>query len=368
MIINGAEAGGGLLRAALPLSVACQEPLDVVNFRTGRREPGLGWPHLAVLWAMEQSGLVSVDNATMGSTDFSVAPQANVTPDTHITVDLDNPLHTFPLTGIRANRDYGSAEDTFDQQLNNRGGRGARGHAVSTPLLGLLPLTLSGATLSLKGGTETPGAPFVDALRFSTLSVLNALFNQRMGVRVDSRGTFGIGGGSVRAGNGTNHLQALPNGPQFITYWSGEVSNGVTDRMRVAQENNRAICSLLPEVELVDVAYDDAQTTVNQLLLVPGTENGFARDVSLCGEETIPRISGDAFTSRVKNELAHLDLVSRFHIEQVLLMAAIKGEGGKWRTERLTPHIAAVMNLIMTVTNADIRATESEEYTIIEIS
>jgi hypothetical protein len=49
VVINGAEAGGGLLRAALPLGVTYQEPLEIINFRTVRREPGLGWPHIAVL-------------------------------------------------------------------------------------------------------------------------------------------------------------------------------------------------------------------------------------------------------------------------------------------------------------------------------
>jgi len=224
MVIDGSEAGGGLLRAALPLSIFHHFPIEIVNFRSGRREPGLGWPHFALLRALKTSSIIELEGATMGSTNMSIVPTENITPGTHVDVNLDDPDFTFLSSNIRTERNYHSVEDAFPaQELINREGRGVKGHAVSTPLLGLLPLTLSGVTLSLSGGTETPGAPFVDALSLSTLRVVNSLFDLQMGIDVHSRGAFGMGGGLVSAGAGPDFVSAELEKPNFTTYWSNHM-------------------------------------------------------------------------------------------------------------------------------------------------
>lgn len=305
----------------------------------------------------------------MGSTTFLVEPKKERLQPSQISVNLDDPGSTFLSRNIHAERDYDSVEDAFPNQLliNNQG-RGVRGHAIATPLLGFLPLTLSGVSLSLSGGTETPGAPFIDALRFSTVPVLNTLFDLQIGGGVDARGTFGIGGGSVWAGNGSDYAQVLPDRPQFLTYWSERLTTDTTStNAQAARENKVRIRSLLPDVELVDITYDNAHTTVNQLLLVPQQDTSFARDISFCGEENTKDITGDAFEGRVRNELAHRENISRFHVEQVLLMAATKEQSGSWRTERLTPHIQAVIKLVETLTSATVRITDRSKYAMIEV-
>ncbi len=369
MVIDGSEAGGGLLRAAVPLSLSYQIPLEIVNFRTGRRELGLGWPHVAVLRALGCSGIITVDGASMGSTHFSVAPADNITPGGHVNVNLDDPEFTFLSSDIRTMRDYHIAEDAFPaQELINRDGRGVRGHAVSTPLLGLLPLTLSGVTLSLTGGTETPAAPFVDALKSSTIPVINSLFNLQMGIDIQSRGAFGLGGGHVCTTANTDYVSEVEEKPSFVTYWSGDMAGSKTHRSSVARQNNDIIRTMLPDVVLREEFYDDTCLSINQLLVLPQTAENFARDISLCAEEEVDYISGEALVARVTNELTHRDVISRFHIEQVLLIATILGKSGVWRTERITPHIRSVIKLIETVTDAKIKTDESAEYTEIKVA
>lgn len=369
MIIDGSEAGGGLLRAALPLSISQQISLEIVNFRSGRREPGLGWPHLAVLRALETGGIIELEGAEMGSTAMSIVPAERIVEGSHVDVNLDDPDFTFLSSDIRTERDYHSVEDAFPaQELINRGGRGVRGHAVSTPLLGLLPLTLAGVKLSLSGGTETPGAPFVDALRSSTLRVVNSLFDLQMGVNVHSRGAFGVGGGRVSAGVGQNFISSELEKPSFTTYWSNRTANSGSIRAVASTKNIDRIRTMLPDVILRNELYDDTCPAINQLLILPQTSDSFARDISLCAEEAIEQISDDALVTRVVNEQAHNGVVSRFHIEQVLLFSTILGRSGVWRTERITPHIQAVMRLIEITTDAELIVEEFAEYTKIKIA
>lgn len=369
MLIDGAEAGGGLLRAALPLSMARQIPIDVINFRSDRREPGLGWPHIVLLQALETSGLIEIEGVEMGSTELSVAPRKPAASGISVMVDLDDPKHTFTSTEIHAARDYDRVEDAFPgQSLNNWNGKGVRGHAVSTPLLGLLPLTLSGVDLTLYGGTETPGAPFVDALSASTVTTVNSLFDLSMRVGVLSRGAFGIGGGAVSAYCSLPGPQTVrEDDPLLITYWSEAMAHSGSPRALLAQQNIDQVRSLLPGVRTHTEYYEDDCHAVNQLIILPETSDRFARDISLCSEEDPAHISGDALTKRVSRELAHRDIVSRFHIEQVLLFASILNRSGSWRTERVTPHIQAVAKLLQETTYAEITMKETLEYTEIRI-
>lgn len=369
MVIDGSEAGGGLLRAALPLSISQHMPIDIVNFRSGRREPGLGWPHLAVLRALETSGIIELEGAAMGSTAMSIVPAESIAAGTHVDVDLDDPNFTFLSSDIRTERDYHLVEDAFPaQELINHDGRGVRGHAVSTPLLGLLPLTLSGVSLSLNGGTETPGAPFVDALRSSTLRVVNSLFDLQMGVDVYSRGAFGMGGGHVSAGTGPEFVSDDTEKSNFTTYWSNSTADSGSVRALIARRNIESIRTMLPNITVRYELYEDTCPSINQLLILPQTSDCFVRDISLCSEEAIDKITGKALAARVANEQAHADIISRFHIEQILLLSTVLGRSGTWYTERITPHIRAVMKLIETATDAEIVAEESTAHTKIRVA
>jgi len=139
-------------------------------------------------------------------------------------------------------------------------------------------------------------------------------------------------------------------------------------RALIARQNIDRIRNILPDVILRDEMYDDACPSINQLLTLPQTSGSFARDISLCSEEAIDQISGDALVARVANEQAHANVVSRFHIEQILLLSTVLGRSGLWQTERITPHIRAVIRLIEATTDAELIAEESAEYTQIRIA
>jgi len=65
--VDGAEGGGSVLRVAIGLAVALQQPVRVVNIRGARKDPGLKAQHLAGLLATARLCDAQVEGAKLGS-------------------------------------------------------------------------------------------------------------------------------------------------------------------------------------------------------------------------------------------------------------------------------------------------------------
>lgn len=191
------DGGGGVMRTALALSIMTRTPIHLVNVRKNSSEPGLGWPHIALINGCSSWAKAEVGYCNFGSNELVFLPG---TPNDYGTTMIDLDAEgTVVDVDVRARKNFKAVTDTFSGQLSNRNGCGVKGHSVVTPMIPLVN-AVSGLKLVhrfvLKGGTETPGAPFLDTYDRSTASKL-----RRMGIKIEinavRRGCIGIGGGEV---------------------------------------------------------------------------------------------------------------------------------------------------------------------------
>lgn len=351
------EGGGGALRLSLPLATLTGQSLRLVNLRAHRSPEtrGVGWTHAAFIEAICNWTGATAD-FKLGGTDVVFRP--GVRPRELLRIDLDDPDRTFSSKPVQVVRDYGGGTDRFPQNIDNRNGRGIRGHAASMFLLGLLPLLAVSspeARIEVAGGTETPGGPFVDAVCDVLFPAARTLFGLAVEAGVLARGLMGRGGGYAYAVNNVN-----VQGAAYVSRHVGRVylfGDSIYRRLSESQIRREfaAAGQMLGtdfDVEVQAVPY--GQNASQLLVLLADAEVGqFVRDISMCHEEGLDWTASQ-IAARVGPELASLSAVSRFIAEQLLPVAAAAGLPYAFSTERLTPHLHAAIALLRAVVGASI--------------
>ncbi len=156
------EGGGQMLRSALTLSLATQQPVRLENIRARRQRPGLQPQHLAAVNAAAEIGQAKVQGAVIGSTEITFEPST-----------------------------LAPGEYRFDI-----------GTAGSAPLLlqTLLPALMSarsGSALVMTGGTHNPLAPPFEFLAGTYLPLIQRL-GASVKAKLDRHGFYPAGGGKMR--------------------------------------------------------------------------------------------------------------------------------------------------------------------------
>jgi len=347
LTIDASAGGGGLMRTALPLSIALGVPIRLSNVRVAAPERGLAWPHVRLVQALSTWTDSDAGDVGLGDTEVDFRP-GRISPAGPVRLDLDHPVHTFERRDVVVRRDYSNAKDIFPGGLPDVGGRSLRGYSVCAPLMTLLPLLpLMGprASATIRGGTETAGAPFADAVQYALLPALAAQFSVRLAMSVARRGCIGIGGGEVTATlekvSGSTPTSAPTTGTAALLYLFGNVGDDVATRWR--DDLARHLPSPL-HTSVHRVAYPVPR--IQQLFLLGGE---WTRDVSVCAEEGLPLCDRQVY-ERVLSEHRFTRHVSRFLLEQLLLWAAVRGEDACWTTERWTEHLDAVAMVVQALT------------------
>jgi RNA 3'-terminal phosphate cyclase len=206
--------------------------------------------------------------------------------------------------------------------------------------MALLPLLgRPGASAAVRGGTETAGAPFADAVRCALLPALAAQFGVRLSMSVVRRGCIGIGGGEVTAAAGpAPGPDPVPvSGTAALLYLFGDVGGDVAARWRDGLQRR-----LPGELHTGVVRVPYPVRRVQQLFLLGGA---WTRDVSMCDEEGLPLAAPQTY-EQVLSERRFTRHISRFLLEQLLMWAAMRGEDACWTTERWTEHLEAVSTVV----------------------
>jgi len=163
--IDGAygEGGGQIVRTACALSALTGLDCHIRDIRAGRRDPGLRPQHLTAIRGLARLCDARTSSLAVGADELAFSPQ--------------------PIRAMRLALDTRTAG------------------SVSLVFQALLLASLGAPApldLTLRGGTDVPGAPSCDFVRNVKLDIL-----RRMGLQVDfrvvRRGYFPAGGGIVRA-------------------------------------------------------------------------------------------------------------------------------------------------------------------------
>jgi len=369
------EGGAGVVRVALPLAVLHGRRVRLHGIRVDRRDRGLGWPHLCYIETLCRWTGARALGAAFGATEFVFEPGERQ-PSGTIAFNLDEPTMTFELAEISVRRAYADGSDEFGQLLNNRDGKGVRGHSLVTPLLGLLPLLVAGdgtTEVNASGSTETPGAPFVDAVAETFIPFLNALADKEYAIDVQRRGILGHGGGRAltrRTPAATTVAAACDAlrgrlGPALPTLSARFfVFGGVAARTSLTASCH-AFCASLEErlsrpIPLTVVETDYPLERIQQLYLI--RVGDLCRDVSVCWEESSSPLDVDRVCTRLLDEIGNAMLPSRFLVEQLLPVASVLSRNFEFITERWTGHLAGAAHAVEAITGRSVTVQDREAF------
>ena len=363
------EGGGGLVRASLPLAVLTGQPVELVNIRS-RRDPatrGIGWTHFAFIEAICAWTGSRAEFSGLGATRLIFTPGPGRTAG-QLSIDLDDSDKTFTTDHVHVTRNYIDGSDHFLENIDNRNGRGIRGHSIAMFLVGLLPLlaTADGATtIRALGSTETPGGPFIDAIKHCLYPPASKLVGRVLQCDVKSRGCLGVGGGEVLATIQPDQQAMPPNTltledgqslVEAIYYLFGGSRFSASASSQLLQGHQQIEATLMTSIEADMIFIPYSVRRVQVIFLIKTHQS--VRDVSVCWEEGwgLGAAFVEACTLRLVNEMEAAGLTSRFVVEQLLPLAAATNSLHRFRTEALTNHAISVIHVIKALTTRRITA------------
>lgn len=156
------EGGGQILRTSVTLSAITQKPVEVVNIRAKRKNPGLRPQHANSINAMAALCDARVENVHVGSNAIKFVPKEMQKKSIKIDVGTAGSITLILQTIIPAASISGKRID-----------------------------------VELKGGTDVRWSPTLDYLRFVVLPAFNML-GINFSIDVQKRGYYPVGGGSVK--------------------------------------------------------------------------------------------------------------------------------------------------------------------------
>ena len=187
------EGGGQIVRTAVSLSAITGKPIQVVNIRAKRDNPGLRAQHLSAVKAVADLFHAKAENLKVGADWIRFIPP-NYSPVHSDSCFSDNNKNNNNTCSL--NNDS-SSSDTFEYGMTNID----IGTAGSIPLvlLTIIPaISLSGINHSLQiiGGTDVRYSPTIDYLRY-VVRELYARIGINFSIDILRRGYYPKGGGIV---------------------------------------------------------------------------------------------------------------------------------------------------------------------------
>lgn len=156
------EGGGQIFRSSLAYAAVVLKPVKIINIRAKRENPGLRPQHLTVLKALAEITNARVHGAQIGSTSVTFEPKQ--------------------IKGGNYKFDVGTAG------------------SISLVLQGILPVLLFAdkeSQIEIRGGTDVPLAPPIDAIRYVLSRGLRTM-GANFEIELIKRGHYPRGGGLVR--------------------------------------------------------------------------------------------------------------------------------------------------------------------------
>jgi RNA 3'-terminal phosphate cyclase (ATP) len=189
------EGGGQIVRSAVSLSAITGKPIQVVNIRAKRENPGLRAQHLSAVKAVADLFHAKVENLNVGADWIRFIPPNYSPPlrsDSCFSDDKNNNNTYSP-------NNNSSSSDNFEygMRIIDIGTAGS----IPLVLLTIIPaISLSGINHSLQiiGGTDVRYSPTIDYLRF-VVRELYARIGINFSIDVLRRGYYPKGGGIVNA-------------------------------------------------------------------------------------------------------------------------------------------------------------------------
>lgn len=159
------EGGGQILRSIISLSAITGKPVEVINIRAKRKNPGLRQQHIFAIRTIANLFHASVENLALGSDWIRFIPKSDLFEESMIKINI-----------------------------------GTAG-SISLILQTVIPaVSLSGKSLCIEvtGGTDVKMSPTIDYLRYVVMQAYLSI-GVKFSIEILKRGYYPKGGGQVRS-------------------------------------------------------------------------------------------------------------------------------------------------------------------------
>ncbi|HSN76819.1 MAG TPA: RNA 3'-terminal phosphate cyclase [Anaerolineae bacterium] len=331
---SSGEGGGQVLRTALSLAALLGRPIQIINIRAGRKQPGLRPQHVQAVKAAAMICNAWMEGAREGSCELRFEPQ------------------TPPQAG------------TYRFEI------GTAGAATLVLQTVLLPLALAGgpSTVVVRGGTHVAWSPPFDYVHQVYLPALVPL-GIRCQVELVTWGFYPKGGGEIRATiepvaialAGRRPSQPPPASPALaglrpsqpppwaqprgeltalsVLSAAANVANQVTARQasRAYNRLTAARLAVTPQTQLLNPLSAGPGTCV---FLLAEYENGARAGFTGFGRQGYPaeRVADDAVDAFLAFHAANAP-VDPHLADQLVLPLALLGQPAAFRSSQITQHL-----------------------------
>lgn len=322
ILVDGSmgEGGGQILRSAITISTLIGKPMEIINIRSNRKDPGLKQQHVSTIQLLSRLFNISIENVTVGASRIKYKAHKNV--------------------------EIGSENNNLVIDI---------GTAGSIPLLlqTIIPVVAifqKNLTLRIQGGTDVKYSPTIDYIRYLLRDILSRI-GITFSINVIRRGFYPNGQGIVDVQiKKTSELHTIEfcnfkDTQPAIMSIAGKLPRHVPDR-----QIEHAITTLekkgikpIKHISIIETSVSPGSS----ILVYSTSESGIYLGADYIGEkgikaETIGHNAAKRFIA---------DYESRACIDQfladmlVLPLSFVKGES-KYKISKITNHLLTNLELI----------------------
>lgn len=325
ILVDGSmgEGGGQILRSALTISTLLGEPVEVINIRSNRKDPGLKQQHVSTIRLLSRLFNISIENAIVGAKWIKFKAHKNM--------EID-PENNKLVTDI--------------------------GTAGSIPLLlqtiiPIIAIFKRNLTLRIHGGTDVKFSPTIDYIRY----VLRDVFSKigiTFCINVIKRGFYPNGQGIVdveirkvselHAIEFCNFKDIQPN----IISIASKLPRHVPDRQigyAITTLEKRGIRPISHKSVI-----ENAESPGSSILVYSTSESGIYLGADSIGEKGIKAetIGCKAATKFIAEYESHA-CIDQFLADMLVLpLSFVKGES-RFKISKITSHLITNLELIKNI-------------------
>jgi RNA 3'-terminal phosphate cyclase (ATP) len=297
MIVDGSygEGGGQIVRTAVSLSVVTGKPIQIINIRSKRNNPGLRPQHLSAVKAVADLFHAKVENLKVGADWIRFIPSSY----SHFTGRINH----FDSCFKDKNADYflnnhSKPSESFDYS-RSKIDIGTAG-SIANVLLTIIPaISVSGVnhTVQIIGGTDVKHGPTIDYLRYVVREIYAGI-GINFDIDVIQRGYYPKGGGIVNA-----QIKAI-NQPMGKSLTISELFNQTDDTNGTIinnnnNNNNNDTSRIQESIRKVPFAAAAAATTSIIKSPLPGLMK--IKIVSVCSKQLPKHVAERQLSAAISN-------------------------------------------------------------------
>jgi RNA 3'-terminal phosphate cyclase (ATP) len=339
LIVDGStgEGGGQILRSALTISTIIKKPVKIINIRTKRNNPGLGYQHVTAIKLLSKLFGIQIENVGLGAEWIKIIFDKNNKKEIEINDD-------------KLNIDIGTAG------------------SISLLLQTLIPaiaISQKSITIQLTGGTDVKYSPTIDYIRY----VMREAFN-KIGICFDinviKRGFFPNGKGIVNINiqksnilkpiDFCNFKEINPN----ITSIAGRLPKHVTDRQ---------ISSALVNLEKNGIRCDKYKSSIensaspgSSILIYSISESGIYIGADSIGEKNIrAEIVGYKASEKFIEEYKFRSCIDSNLADMLVLPLSFVNEKSRYKISRISKHLLTNLEIIKKINGMEYQIDKVSE-------